>query len=70
MKHSLKKSSSSAPYATVIVLTHYCAEHQEQEQWLVFGYIVNPDKRTDTLESDFLDYVWERGFRDNLCLRI
>jgi len=39
------------------VLTEYCYEHQENEQWLVIGYIVNPDKRTDSLENDFLDYV-------------
>ena len=69
MVHSSKKYSR-APYATVIILTEYCAEHQEEEQWLVIGYIINPDKRTDSLENDFLDYVWERGFRDNLCLRV
>jgi hypothetical protein len=69
LKHSSVKYSK-APYATVIVLTEYCAEHQENEQYLVIGYIINPAKRTESLENDFLDYLWERGFRDNLCLRI
>lgn len=69
MTHSSKKSSR-APYATVIVLTEYCYEHQDYEQWLVIGYIVNPAKKTEKLQEDFLDYIWDRGFRDNLCLKI
>lgn len=62
--------SSNAPYATVIMLMAYCAEHQQDEPWLVIGFIVNEGKFTAYKRKMFLDYMWERGFDDNLCLKI
>lgn len=62
--------SSNAPYATVLTLVAYCTEHQQDEPWLVIGFIVNEEKETESKREDFFDYVWERGFKDNLCLRI
>lgn len=61
---------SKAPYATVMTLVAYCHEHQQEEPWLVIGFIVNEAKETASKKEDFLDYLWERGFKDNLCLRI
>lgn len=61
---------SNAPYATVMMLMAYCYEHQQDEPWLVIGFIVNEQKYTPQKRRMFLDYVWERGFDDNLCLKI
>lgn len=61
---------SKAPYATVIVVTAYCYEHQQDEPWLVLGFIVNELKETEEKKKQFLEYLWERGFEDNLCLKI
>lgn len=61
---------SKAPYATVLVLKAYCPEHQEDEPYLVIGYIVNDEKYTAQLNKKLLDYLWERGFDENLCLKI
>ena len=61
---------SNLPYATVIMLTTYCAEHQQDEPYLVMGFIVNQDKYTPYKRKMLLDYIWDRGFEDNLCLKI
>lgn len=61
---------SSLPYATVITLIDYCYEHQQDEPWLVIGFIVNPLRYSKQTETDVLDYLWDRGFKDNLCLKI
>lgn len=61
---------SKAPYATVMTLVTYCYEHQQDEPWLVIGFIVNEEKETAEKKKQFLEYLWERGFEDNLCLKI
>ena len=61
---------SNLPYATVLTITEYCYEHQKDEPWFVIGFITNPAKYSKGLEEDLLDYLWERGFKDNLCLKI
>lgn len=62
--------SSKAPYATVMTLQAYCYEHQQEEPWLVIGFIINREKETPVKKVQFLDYIWERGFEDNLCLKV
>jgi hypothetical protein len=62
--------SSKAPYATVLVMMHFCTEHQENEPWLVIGFIVNDAKYQPATRKRLFDYIWERGFTDNLCLRV
>lgn len=61
---------SKAPYATVMTLLAYCYEHQQEEPFLAIGFIVNEYKETAEKKKQFLDYMWERGFEDNLCLKI
>lgn len=61
---------SKMPYATVITLMTYCSEHQQDEPWLVIGFIINKEKETNEKQKQLLEYMWQRGFEDNLCLRI
>lgn len=61
---------SKAPYATALTLMTYCSEHQQDEPWLIIGFIVNEYKETEEKRRQFMDYIWGRGFEDNLCLKI
>ena len=61
---------SKMPYATVITLMTYCSEHQQDEPWLVIGFIINQEKETNEKQKQLIEYMWQRGFEDNLCLRI
>lgn len=60
---------SSKAYATVFFLKEYCQEHQTDEPWLIIGFIVNTANGTKRTEKEFFDYLWDKGFNENLCLR-
>lgn len=62
--------SSNTPYAMAMTLVDYCYEHQQDEPWLIIGFILNDLKYTPEKRKEFLDYLWEKGFTDNLCLKI
>ena len=61
---------SKAPYATVMTLVAYCYEHQQDEPWLVIAFIINEEKETKEKQKQLFEYIWEKGFDDNLCLKI
>lgn len=61
---------SKAPYATAVTLLTYCTEHQQDEPWLIIGFILNEHKETEEKRMKFIEYLWARGFEDNLCLKI
>jgi len=53
-----------------MTLVTYCTEHQQDEPWLIIGFILNESKETPEKRRQFINYLWERGFEDNLCLKI
>lgn len=61
---------SSKIYGTVFIMKTYCSEHQSDEPWLAFGFIIDETRHSRKLERDFHDYLWDKGFNEGLCLTV
>gem|GEM_PF-6872597 len=54
----------------VFILRTYCADHQSEEPWLAFGFVVDNARPSRKLERELFDYLWSKGFNEGLCLTI
>lgn len=61
---------SSKVYGMVFILRTYCADHQSEEPWLAFGFVVDNVRPSRKLERELFDYLWSKGFNEGLCLTI